>query len=189
MKKILSLFTAVIVLLYASASFAAVGIRVNGNPYGTATDIDIRCGAGANSQPTADGSIYYATCSPNLATTGIANGGAVSVASNVAALATSYAYVRKVVTSNSDAAFTAGTLANGIPGQTLTLEVAGLSPSGATSGGNYTITPVTSTGFSSVKVSAVKDVIILQYIDDNVGWVLTSWSPGASNSITITLKN
>lgn len=189
MKKLFSIIAALVLVLYASASFAAVGIRVNGAPYGTATDLNLSCGAGANSSVTSDGSVFNLECSSNLSTAGVANGGATSVASTVTALTTSFAFVRKVITSNGDSAFTAGTLANGIPGQVLTVYVAGMSPSGATSGGNYTITPAKATGFTSVKLSAVNDVVTFLYIDDFYGWILTGWDPGASNSITITLKN
>lgn len=189
MKKLFSFLIIAILLIFSSDSFAAVGVRVNGQPYGTATDINFSCGAGINSQPSADGSIFNANCNPNLATSGIANGGATSVASTVTAVPVSFAFIRKVIPSNNDAAFTAGTLANGIPGQVLTIYVAGLSPSGATTGGNYTITPATSTGFRTIKLSAVNDVISLLYIDDSFGWIILTYDPGAASSITITLKN
>ena len=184
MRKIILFLAAVLI---ASPAFASVGIRVNGNPYPAAIDLNLVCGAGANSSPVTNG-IASITCSPNLATSGIANGGATSIASTVTAVPTSFAFVRKVVDSDGNAAFTAGTLANGIPGQVLTIYVPGLSPSNATTGGNFTITPATSTGFASVKLSATNDEIVLTYINDSIGWVLTSWDPGASNSITITLK-
>lgn len=189
MRKLFSFLTGLILLLYCSASFAAVGIRVNGVPYGTATDINLVCGAGSNSQPTPDGGIFNINCSGSLATTGVANGGATSIASTTTAVPVSYAFVRKVVTTNGDSAFTAGTLANGIPGEVLTISVPGMSPSSALTGGNFTITPVKSTGFSTIKLSAVGDLLVLTYIDDFYGWTVTSFDPGATNSITVTLKN
>jgi len=186
MKKFILILAAALML--ASPSFASVGVRVNGNPYPAANDVNLVCGAGANSSPVSNGTVSL-TCSPNLATSGIANGGATSIASTVTAVPTSFAYVRKVIDSDGNAAFTAGTLANGIPGQILTIYGAGLSPSGATTGGNFTITPTTSTGFKSVKLSAVGDVVSFLYLDDNFGWTIISYDPGASNSITVTLKN
>lgn len=189
MRKLFSFLTLVVLLLYCSVSFASVGIRVNGAPYGTATDINLTCAPGTNSQPTADGSLFNLNCSPNLNESGIANGGATSIASTVTAVPVSFAFVRKVVTTNGDPAFTAGTLANGIPGQVLTIFVPGLSPSAASSGGNFTITPVKSTGFATIKLSAIGDIISLLYVDDTVGWIILTYDPGASNSITITFKN
>lgn len=185
MKKMFSLLAIAMLLLTSSISFASVGVRLNGTTVGTATDINFVCGTGTNGAVTNDGSIYNLNCSSTLAATGIANGGATSQASTTVALMTSYSYVRKVIPSNGDPAFTAGTLANGIPGQTLTVFVAGLSPSGATTGGNYTITPVTSTGFTSIKLTAVKDTVTFLYVDDTYGWVIIN----SSGTVTITLEN
>lgn len=184
MKKLFSVLMLIALLLTSSVSFASVGVRLNGVPMGSATDINFVCGTGTNGVVTSDGGIYNIGCSSSLAASGIANGGAVSQTSSTAALSTSYAYVRKVITSNSDALYTAGTLANGIPGQVLTVFVAGISPSGATTGGNYTITPTTSTGFTSVKLTAVKDFATMLYVDDTIGWVLVNYG----GTITVTLK-
>lgn len=191
MIKSFSIFAALtaVMLLWASASFAAVGIRVNGAPYGTATDLNLSCGAGVNSVVTQDGSNFNLECSSTLSTSGIANGGAVSIASTVTAVPVSYAFVRKVLDSDGNAAFTAGTLANGTPGQVLTIFASGMTPSGATTGGNFTITPSTTTGFRSIKLSAIGDVVSLLYIDDFYGWVILTYDPAAANSITVTLKN
>lgn len=184
MKKIFSL-AILAFLLISTVSFASVGVRLNGTMVGTATDINWVCGTGTNAILTSDGSIYNLGCSSSLASSGIANGGATSQASSTVALTTSFGYVRKVITSDGNALFTAGTLANGIPGQVLTVFVAGLSPSGATSGGNYTITPTTSTGFVSIKLTAVKDFVQFLYLDDTNGWVILN----SGGTVTITLKN
>lgn len=183
MKKLFSVLAMLGLLLSCSVSFASVGVNLNGSPNGAATDVNIVCGTGTNSTPL-QGSVLNLNCSPNMAESGIANGGATSQVSSTAALVTSYGYVRKVITSNSDSAFTAGTLANGIPGQVLTVFVAGISPSGATTGGNYTITPTTSTGFTSIRLTAVKDFVTLLYLDDTNGWAITNYG----GTVTITLK-
>lgn len=183
MKKLFSVLAAFMLLLTCSVSFASVGVILNGTPNNAATDIRINCGTGTNSAPV-QGGVLNLNCSPNLATAGIANGGATSQASTVAAISTSYAFVRKVIPSNTDASFNAGTLANGIPGQMLTVYVAGITPSNAQTGGNYTLTPTTTTGFASIKFTAVKDFATFLYLDDTNGWVLLN----SGGSVTITLK-
>lgn len=182
MKKLLLSLTAL--LLSCSVSFASVGLRLNGAIVGTATDINIVCGTGTGTAVTSDGSIYNISCSSSLANVGVASGGGVSQASTTLALSTSYSFVRKVIPSQGESTFTAGTLANGIPGQVLTVYVVGIMPSGGTTGGNYTITPVTSTGFSAVKLTAVKDTVTFLYVDDTVGWIIQSYD----GTITVTLK-
>jgi len=57
------------------------------------------------------------------------------------------------------------TLANGAEGQMITLNL-------TTDGGNGTLTPATSTGFSTIVFVAAKDNATLQYVDDTVGWVI-----------------
>lgn len=190
MKKLFLFLTVIALLVFCSPSFASVGVRVNGVMVGTATDININCGApGNNLSLTPDGSIYNINCSPNLINAGLGNAGYVSMASTVTAIPIGYSFIRKVIDSDGNSAFTAGTLPNGYPGQILTIYAAGLSPSGATTGGNYTITPTTATGFTSIKLSAVNDVVTFEYLNDTLGWVIVSWDPGASNSITITLRS
>lgn len=190
MKKLFSLLTAVVLLLACSPSFASVGVRLNGVMVGTATDININCGTpGANSVLSPDGSLYNINCSPNLISAGLGNLGYVSQASSAATILIGYSFIRKVIDSDGNALFTAGILPNGYPGQILTIYGAGLSPSGATTGGNFTITPATSTGFKSIEMSAVNDVVTFEYLNDTLGWILVSWDPGASNSITIVLKS
>lgn len=184
MKKIFSLLAMFGLLLISSVSFASVGVRLNGTMVGTATDINFVCGTGTNAVLSPDGSLYNIGCSSSMAASGIANGGATSQASSTAALTTSFGYVKKVLTSNSDPAFTAGTLANGIPGQVITVFAAGISPSGATTGGNYTITPTTSNGITSVRLTAVKDFVTFLYLNDTDGWVLQDYG----GSVTVTLK-
>ncbi len=188
MKKLLA---ALMIFGLTVPAFADIGCKVNGDSTkcGPFTNIDFKSQVGGDVSTLNGMTRAIPVLSSNLFATGIANGGATSVASSTAALPVGYAFVRKVLTSNSDPAFTAGTLANGTPGQILTVYAAGISPSGATTGGNYTITPTTTTGFVSVKLSAVNDSVTFHYIDNNVGWVIVHWVNGASSSVTITLKN
>lgn len=183
MKKILSALFAF--MLVSQFVFASVGLKTNGTPSGASADINI-INTSSTTSTWSDGfQLSIPVLDPNLFSAGTGNGGAVSQVSLTTAVSVSAAFVRKVIPSNADAAFTAGTLANGKPGQILTVYVSGLSPSGATSGGNYTITPTTTTGFTSVKLTAVNDAVTFLYVNDTVGWVILS----QDGTVTITLKN
>lgn len=180
---------ALFVLAVSTPAFASVGWKANGTPHGAMENFNATCATGADCSTQTGVTRNIPVLDSSLAQAGTGNGGATSVASTTAAVPTSFAFVRKVIPSNTDPLFTAGTLANGKPGQILTLYVVGLSPSGATTGGSYTITPTTTTGFVSVKVTAVHDKVILQFIDSTVGWMLLDANnPNATNTITVTLK-
>lgn len=60
------------------------------------------------------------------------------------------------------------TLANGVPGQLITITL-------GTDGGDGTLTPATKTGFSTIVFADVKDTATLQYVDDTIGWVLVGY--------------
>lgn len=62
-------------------------------------------------------------------------------------------------------------LQNGLPGQTLALIVTGLQGTG-----KWNVTPVTCTGFTQIVFDTVGDSVQLTYINDTLGWVLTSTS-------------
>lgn len=177
MRKIFSLLAILVLLLSSSNSFASVGVRLNGTTVGAATDLNFVCGSGTNGSITADGAIYNVNCSSTLQTTGVANGGAVSMATSDLAVPTSYAFVRKAIAALAAGSFSAGTLANGIPGQVLTVFVTTVGASGT-----YTITPVTKTGVASVTLTAANDEVIFLYVNDTVGWVLLSYD----GSVTVT---
>lgn len=178
MKKLFSVLAALAMLLVSSLSFADIGVRVNGVNYGSATDINLVCGAGTNQQVITQGSVFNINCSPNLATTGSANGGAVSMVTSDLAVPTSYAFVRKAIAALAAGSFTAGTLANGIPGQMLTFFITTVGASGT-----FTITPTTSTGFTSIQFSTAKQEAIFLYVNDTVGWILS----GTTGSPTVNI--
>lgn len=73
-----------------------------------------------------------------------------------------------MITKTTGADAEALTLANGIPGQTLTinLEVDG--------GGTGTLTPTTSTWWDTIAFAAVGDQATLFYVDDSIGWIILS---------------
>ena len=89
--------------------------------------------------------------------------GYTACAENVTAIPVTHRFVNKTIGSDAEAL----TLANGSPGQKLTVSatVAG--------GGLGTMTPTTKSGFTAVLFLGVKDTANLEYIDDTVGWILT----------------
>jgi len=161
---------AVIVLFaFASSSFAAVGIQVGNTLKGTATNI--KFGSNTGGQLTTDGS----TWTFNVLLAGIGNGGATSMASSTLVVPTSYGFVRKNIAS--DSAFMAGTLADGVPGQMLTVYVT--EDEGSET---FVITPSTSTTFATASFDAVGDTATFLYIDDTVGWCVINYT-----SVTVAL--
>lgn len=60
------------------------------------------------------------------------------------------------------------TLADGAPGQVLTITL-------ATDGGDGTLTPTTKTGFATIVFADAKDTATLLYVDDTVGWILLGY--------------
>jgi hypothetical protein len=58
------------------------------------------------------------------------------------------------------------TLANGTPGQKLTIVL-------ATDGnGDGTLTPTTKTGFATIVFADAGDQVTLEYVNDTIGWIL-----------------
>lgn len=88
--------------------------------------------------------------------------GSVDVAADVLAIPTTHAIVRKTTGSDAEAL----TLANGRPGQLLTIALV------TDGGGDGTLTPATKTGFATIVFGDGGDHATLRYIDDTVGWVL-----------------
>lgn len=193
MKKLLNFCLVFALMVICTRAFAEVGCKVNGSHANcksdVITDLDFKAPAGSDVLTQSGLSMAVPVLGSTMFATGVANGGATSIASTTDAIPVGYGFVRMAIPSNGDAAYTAKTLANGYPGEVLTVYVAGLSPSGATTGGNATITPATSTGFSAIKLTAVNDMARFLYMDSTTGWVLIGWNAGASNSVTITLKN
>lgn len=173
-----------LILMFASSAAFAYGVKLNGASKPPADVIDFKAAAGTDILTTTGMIRAIPVVDSSMFATGTGNGGATSVASTTVAVPVTFSFVRKVITSNADAAFTAGTLANGKPGQLLTVYVAGLTPGGATTGGNYTITPTTTTGFTSIKLTAVNDYVTFLFVDSTTGWILF----GYHGTVTIVLK-
>lgn len=69
------------------------------------------------------------------------------------------------------------TLADGLPGQKLTIIL-------ATDGGDGTLTPTTKTGFSTIVFADAGDRADLEFVDATRGWILTGYSGTAAPPVT-----
>ncbi len=85
-----------------------------------------------------------------------------TVAADVLAIPVTHPYVAKTTGGDGEAL----TLANGVAGQTLIINLT------VDGGGTGTLTPVTSTGWATIAFADAGDQAILLYIDDTVGWVI-----------------
>lgn len=91
-----------------------------------------------------------------------ASGGSVSVAADVLAIPVSARYVAKTTGADAEAL----TLANGKPGQQVTIALV------TDGGGDGTLTPATCSGFATVVLADAGDNVTLEYVNDTVGWVI-----------------
>lgn len=86
----------------------------------------------------------------------------VAVAADVLAIPVTAEYVAKTTGSDAEAL----TLANGVPGQVLTVSLV------TDGGGDGTLTPATKSGFVNVVLADAGDTVTFKYIDDTIGWVI-----------------
>lgn len=86
------------------------------------------------------------------------------VAADVVAMPITHPYISKTTGADAEA----GTLADGEPGQLLVIEL------NTDGGGTMTLTPTTTTGFSTIAFADAGDVAVLLYIDDTLGWMILS---------------
>lgn len=103
-----------------------------------------------------------------IAGVGAINPGVVAVAGAALAIPVTHRVVSKT-TGGAEAL----TLADGIAGQKLTIIL-------ATDGGDGTLTPATSTGWATCVFADAKDTLNLEYIDDDIGWIVTGYSGTAA---------
>jgi len=89
-----------------------------------------------------------------------------TVAADALAIPLTHAIVAKTTGGDAEAL----TLANGEPGQVLIVYLA------TDGGGDGTLTPVTATNWATIVFADAGDQAILEYIDDNIGWVIDSLS-------------
>lgn len=160
MRKEMALIMAIL-LFVATPSFAAVGIWVDGAPVGTATDIEFTEGV-----LTHNGSRWTFP----LLLAGTANGGAATMTTTDTAISTSYSYVRKAIGVQVGLA---GTLANGTPGQIITIMITARAGSGT-----FLVIPTTKSGYTQLTFDAVDEYATLLFVDTTTGWVPIAGSAG-----------
>lgn len=98
----------------------------------------------------------------------------VSVAADVLAIPVTHPYVQKTTGADAEAL----TLANGVEGQMLCIEL-------ATDGnGDGTLTPSTATGWATIVFADAGDRAVLLYVDDTVGWIIIGLSGVAGPPVT-----
>lgn len=94
------------------------------------------------------------------------NAGSVSGSTTVAADELAIPVTHSVVLKTTGADAEALTLANGVPGQVLSIILA------VDGGGTGTLTPATKTGWTTCAFADAGDVLTVQYVDDTVGWMI-----------------
>ena len=88
--------------------------------------------------------------------------GNVAVAADALVIPVTHRHVSKTTGADAEAL----TLADGTPGQELTITLV------AAGGGAGTLTPATCTGFATIVFADAGDIATLKYVDDTVGWVI-----------------
>ena len=159
-------FTSVGAITPGSGAFTTLSASsgINSTNIGAATP-----GTGKFSTLTTTGATLIRS---NLVACGVYNGAAVSLTTANTAVPVVNCHVRKEMS----VAGQAGTLANGISGQMLSIYI-----TDSTGGGTFVLTPTTKTGFTSLTFTAKSDNADLLYIDDSTGWVII----GQSGSVTV----
>ncbi len=89
-------------------------------------------------------------------------GGTVAVIAATVAIPVTH----RIVTKTTGAGAEALTLADGRPGQLLTITLA------VDGGGDGTLTPTTKTGFATIVFADAGDTATLQFVDSTVGWII-----------------
>ena len=108
----------------------------------------------------------------NILMAGTANGGSTSMVTTVTAVPLTFTLVKKAIAASA-AGFQTGTLANGYPGQTLVIQITAVGTTGV-----WTLTPTTSTGWTSVAFNTYNvsnpQLVELLYVNNTVGWIVIS---------------
>lgn len=85
-----------------------------------------------------------------------------TIAADVLAIPVTHPYVKKTTGADAEAL----TLANGVPGQVLVIDIV------TDGGGDGTLTPTTSTGWATIVFADAGDKATLYYVDDTMGWII-----------------
>ena len=89
-------------------------------------------------------------------------GGATAMAAAALVVPVTARYVAKTTGAGAEAL----TLANGKPGQKITIALV------VDGGGNGTLTPATLSGFATIVLADAGDNVTLEYVDDTTGWII-----------------
>ena len=158
------LLVILLMLVMVVPAYAAVGAKIVGTFQGAATDVDFG----------AAGSFDGSTLTNYSLGPRASSGTSTTVASGTAVIpVTGYAVVVKNI---SEKVGSVATVANGIPGQVLTIVALTL-----TGSDTLVITPATASGFTTVTLSAAKQSVTLWYVSDTLGWVVV----GTVNNPTV----
>lgn len=99
-----------------------------------------------------------------------------TVAADVLAIPLTAPYIQKTTGADAEAL----TLADGVPGQTVTINLV------TDGGGDGTLTPATATGWATIVFADAGDQATLGYVDDTVGWIVLA-THGLTAQPTITV--
>jgi hypothetical protein len=142
--------------MVASEAMATTGVRVYQAASGKIALTGVICVGVLRTTAGADGDIVEVDdFQPRIAPNGV----------NTVAGGTLAIPVTKRVVAKTTGGVEALTLADGVPGQRLTIYL-------AADGGDGTLTPTTKTGFTSIVFADVKDSAELEFVDATTGWVI-----------------
>ena len=173
MKKLIGLAIVIALLSFVACADAAVGYRKDGEYQGAVADINV------DGFASSDGRVL--TIFSNGHRSGVTTN--VSQESNLTDAALAYGFIYRSSLNNSVAYLV--TLANGTPGQMLTIQM------GTLTSGTYVITDdgvagasgsvYLKTGWDDITFDTTGDSITLLYLDDTNGWIIV-----ANSGCTIT---
>ena len=169
MKKLICF--ALIALLLSSTAYASVGYRKDGVNEGNATTIEFE-----RSNTTFDGStvlVYGSGYSGGVTSN-------VSSESSLTSLELAYGFIRKVTADSPTTAKNTVGLANGEPGQMLTIQLVTKGTPSWVIGKLYGDTTTTTTGWTTLTFDTALDSITLLYLDDTTGWIVVG-----NNGVTV----
>lgn len=143
-----------LILLLASPAMASVGVKRGTSHYPEGEVVYIDLGDGG----------YVAGDTAYIGSTSIV--GTSTMVSGPTAIPVTYRKVHQTFSGTN----VISTLANGTAGQILILDV-------TVNAATYTwkITPATATTFTNVTISAVGSYVVLQYLNDTVGWTIIDY--------------
>tara|TARA_B100001123_G_scaffold50596_1_gene52172 strand:+ start:6239 stop:6631 length:393 start_codon:yes stop_codon:yes gene_type:complete len=102
------------------------------------------------------------------------SGGSTTSAADSLAIPVTHSVVAKTTGGDAETL----TLANGQPGQVLTIYIA------TDGGGDGTLSATTMTGWATIVFADAGDRAVLQYIDDTIGWIILGLSGVAGPPVT-----